>query len=189
MREAGCEETRRPRDRRRHVGRADWMTAVPGRGAEGEQKGEGGPSLARVSERLAWQSPRSAGPRTRVEDAGTPGFWSGAGIWGHVERAVAAGQAQGPVPAPLFPSKTFRKKFSGFDQRLFCSKVSANCSWLRTPGACAAPSGSASPPGLGASASLHARGRWAPPLLSLCPRACHVRSSGSVLAGVGAWGS
>ncbi|XP_039736266.1 uncharacterized protein LOC120616670 [Pteropus medius] len=55
--------------------------------------------------------------------------------------------------------------------------VSANCSWLRTPGACAAPSGSASPPGLGASASLHARGRWAPPLLSLCPRACHVRSS------------
>lgn len=77
-REAGCEETRRPWDRRRRVGGADWMTAVTGRGAEGvQEKGAGALSPARVSERLAWQLPRSAGPRTRVEDAGTPAFGVG----------------------------------------------------------------------------------------------------------------
>lgn len=95
----------------------------------------------------------------------------------------------GPIPAPLLSSKTFRKKFSGFDLRLFCSKISANVSRLRTPCACADPSGSAFPPGLGSSTSLHARGRWAPHLLSLCSCAWHLRSSGSVLAGVGeGWG-
>lgn len=64
-----------------------------------------------------------------------------------MERAVAAGQAKGPVPTPLLPWKTFRKKFSGFDLRLFGSKVSANGSHLRTPRTCAAPFGSAFPPG------------------------------------------
>lgn len=54
------------------------MTAVTGRGAEGvQEKGAGALSPARVSERLAWQLPRSAGPRTRVEDAGTPAFGVG----------------------------------------------------------------------------------------------------------------
>lgn len=85
-----------------------------------------------------WSQDKSRGCRD-------PGFWSGAGVWGHVERAVAAGQAKGPVPTPLLPWKTFRKKFSGFDLRLLGSKVSANGSHLRTPRTCAAPFGSAFP--------------------------------------------
>lgn len=84
--------------------RDQWQELETEREEEAREKG-GGPSSAGTAEGSAWPSPGRPGP----ERVPGPTLSAAAGLWGHVERAAAAGQAQGPVPPVLLLSDTFWK--------------------------------------------------------------------------------